>query len=202
MTEQERIDAEIHSFIVDRRHFDYIETERNADLIGNWLEREGLEVSAESLHAAYEVLHSVLDIDPRFTRPRAPAAPIPQPAPPAPIPQTVQPESEPRLHAVERRPGESSWMAARRAFAEQQVSAQRKARQEMRAAMQSQPPRRSQSREINNLYAAVRKPRGKGAALSTQCLRMKRYGTKQCRRKILMSDSRGMDGREIRAHPA
>lgn len=95
-----------------------------------------------------------------MTRPKQP---IPQPPPIPPVPQG-EPVSE-RLHAVERRAGESSWMAARRAFAEQQVAEQRKARQQMRAAMQAQPPRRNQSREINNRFAATRKPRGKGAAI-------------------------------------
>lgn len=158
MTEQERkrIDAEIHLFVLDKRHLDYEETDRNADLKTEWLDREGLEISAESLHSAYVALHDELDVLPRYAKPRAPAAPIPPP----PAPQAPAQEPEPRLHAVERRPGESSWMAAQRAYAEQQISAQRKARQQMRAACTS--AQRRQSRELNNLFAAARKPRGRG----------------------------------------
>ena len=161
MTEDQRIEAEVYAFLVDRRHLDYIKTDRNYDLIIEWLEQEGLEISATSLHAAYETLHDELDVHKPVPPPvpTQPSEPIPRPALIPPVPQG-EPESE-RLHPVERRPGESSWMAARRAFAEQEIAAQRKARQQMRAAMQAQPPRRDQSREINNLFAAARKPRGR-----------------------------------------
>ena len=165
MTERERIEAEVEAFLWDRRHLDYIQTDRNHDLIVALLEREGLEVSAESLHAAYTALHDELDVH----RPVMPAAPIPQPTiPQAPQTPVQELESEPRLHAVERRPGESAWMAAKRAYAEQQILAQRKARQQMRAEMQKVPTdaaRLAAARDADNQYAKSMRPYGKGAAL-------------------------------------
>lgn len=162
MTERERIEAEVEAFLWDRRHLDYIQSDRNHDLIVAWLEREGLAISSESLHAAYAALHDELDVH----RPVMQAAPPPaQPIPPAIPPR--EPESE-KLHAVERRPGESSWMAAKRGYAEQQILAQRKARQQMRAEMQNVPTdaaRLAAARKANNQYAKSMRPYGKGAAL-------------------------------------
>lgn len=163
MTERERIEAEVEAFLWDRRHLDYIQSDHNRDLIVGWLEREGLDVSGESLHAAYVALHDELDV-------HRPVALIPQPAiPQAPQSPVSQAEPEPeRLHAVERRPGESAWMAAKRGFAEQQLAAQRKARQQMRAEMQNVPTdaaRLAAARKANNRYAKSMRPYGKGAAL-------------------------------------
>lgn len=163
MTEQERLDAEIHAFIVDRRHLDYIESDRNADLITEWLEREQVKVSAESLHAAYVALHAQLDTYPRYPTPSASP-----PTPPA-IPQQTQVQAEPesRLHLSERLPGESRLGVLQRAFAEE-IAAQRKARQRMRAEMQNVPTdaaRLAAAREARNQYAKSMRPYGKGAAI-------------------------------------
>ena len=69
-----------------------------------------------------------------------------------------------RLH-VERLPGESNFGAIQRAFAEQKITTQRKQRQQSRADAQTQAARKiEQSRHLNNEFAAVKKPRGKGAA--------------------------------------
>jgi hypothetical protein len=94
MTEEERIGAEVDTFLVDRRHLDYIECEGNQALLLNYLA-----VSAASLHAAYEALADELELTPR-------AEPIyveqPTPAPsqsPAPVPTAPQIERAKRAIA-------------------------------------------------------------------------------------------------------
>ena len=160
MTQEERLEAEIHAFIVSRAHLDYIESDRNADLIVGWLDNEGLPISAESLHAAYVALHDELDVYPRYAPTPAPAA-IPPAIPQAQTP--VQAEPSTRLHVAERLPGESRLSVLQRSFAEE-IAAQRIARLRMREEAQSAPPRKT-NREINNGFAAMRKPRGRGAGL-------------------------------------
>lgn len=90
MTEAERIEAEVQEFLVDRRHLDYIQTDRNRDLMIEWLQGEGLAISATSLHAAYEALHDQLDVHEPISRPVAQPAPRPIPQmPPAPAPLSL-----------------------------------------------------------------------------------------------------------------
>lgn len=74
-------------------------------------------------------------------------------------------ETDSRLH-VERLPGESGFAAIQRAYAEQEIATQRKQRQQSRAEAQTQadPGKIERARQLNNEFAAIKKPRGRGAA--------------------------------------
>lgn len=88
--------------------------------------------------------------------------PWPQKLPTSPIPQT-QPDDT-QLH-IERLPGESSFGALQRAYAEQGIAAQRKQRQVARTEAQNTPidPREvAAAMRVNAEYAALRRPRGRG----------------------------------------
>lgn len=166
-TEERALDEaiQVRLFLRDNRHLSFQETQENFEALGKFLDQHSLPMTAANLHSAYEDLVARGELELTLLAKAEQPARIPQPPIPhsAPVPQ-AEPE-EARLHTVERRPGESSWMAAQHAYAEQQIAAQRKVHQEMRAKMQSLPPRRGQSRDINNQFAALKKPRGKGAAL-------------------------------------
>jgi hypothetical protein len=77
-------------------------------------------------------------------------------------------EPDSRLH-VSRLPGESSFGALQRAYAEKEIVAQRKHREAARAEMNNQQPdaaqvaRAAQARELNAEMLRQMRPRGKGA---------------------------------------
>lgn len=171
MTENEerQLDEAVEArlFLRDKRHLWLAETDDNFDALGRFLDDHGLPVTAENLHRGYEelVARGELELIPHATDTRAAY----DPATPQATVQAAQ-ESEVRLHAVERRPGESAWMAAQRAYAEQQIAEQRRARQLMRTEMQNVPTdatRLAAAREANNQYAKSMRPYGKGAAFIT-----------------------------------
>jgi len=97
VTEQERIEAEVHEFIIDRRHLAYIQNERNQVLLLNYLAENDLAVSAASLHAAYEALADELELYPRYSQEPVATPPL-QPVPPVPAPRP-EPEPSPRGRA-------------------------------------------------------------------------------------------------------
>jgi len=68
-----------------------------------------------------------------------------------------------RLH-VERLPGESGFAAMQRAYAEQEIATQRRQRQQLRAQVQTPADAKQieQVRQINNEWAALKRPRGRG----------------------------------------
>jgi len=72
-------------------------------------------------------------------------------------------EPDSRLH-VERLPGESGFAAMQRAYAEQEIATQRRQRQQSRAEAQTRadPSKIEQTRQLNNEFAALKRPRGRG----------------------------------------
>src|SRR5258708_9767158 len=68
-----------------------------------------------------------------------------------------------QLH-VERLPGESGFAAMQRAYAEQEIATQRRQRQQLRAQVQTPADAKTieQVRQINNEWAALKRPRGRG----------------------------------------
>jgi len=99
MTEEERIEAEVHEFIIDRRHLAYIQNERNQVLLLNYLAENDLAVSAASLHAAYEALADELELYPKQEPIFVEEQPAPAPAEPVPV--------------VPTRPGMTAWKNGR-----------------------------------------------------------------------------------------
>ena len=76
-------------------------------------------------------------------------------------------EPDTRLH-IDRLPGESSFGALRRAYAEKEIAFQRQQRQAARTQIQDVPPdpaKIAAARELNNEIAKTMKPRGGGAGL-------------------------------------
>lgn len=76
-------------------------------------------------------------------------------------------EVDTRLH-IDRLPGESSFGALKRAYAEKEIAEQRKQRQVARTQIQDVPPdpaKIAAARELNNEIAKTMKPRGGGAGL-------------------------------------
>ena len=72
-------------------------------------------------------------------------------------------QKDSRLH-VERLPGESGFAAMQRAYAEQEIATQRRQRQQLRAQVQTPADAKTieQVRQINNEWAALKRPRGRG----------------------------------------
>jgi hypothetical protein len=93
MTEDERIEAEVNEFIIDRRHLAYIQNDRNQALLLNYLEENDLAVSAASLHAAYEALADELELYPKYPPAALPVSPPIPSQPPAPVPTAPDPRS-------------------------------------------------------------------------------------------------------------
>ena len=76
-------------------------------------------------------------------------------------------QTDSRLH-INRLPGESSFGALQRAYAEQRLAEERKHRQAGRAEINNQPPdpaKVAAAREINTQIAQTMRPRGKGQYL-------------------------------------